>query len=222
MMKVYDGIYFIPGRLYDSNVIFLKGDVNVIVDTGTGSFLEYLISEIRKCVVDIEDIDWIVDTHCHHDHTGANYEFKKKSNAKIAIHEKDLNPLQEGDQRITGAWIFGQTAVPVEVERTLNEGDVLKLGNYDFEVIHAPGHTIGCICLYNAENQILISGDVVFSHGGIGRVDTPTGDSSQMKESIRRLTELDVELLLPGHGPSVSEDAEEHILRSYRMAEMFL
>jgi hydroxyacylglutathione hydrolase len=84
----------------------------------------------------------------------------------------------------------------------LKEGE-LMVDDMAFQVIHTPGHSPGSICLYWPEMKALFSGDVVFNQG-IGRVDLPGGDGEALKQSIERLTRLEVEYLLPGHGDIVS------------------
>ena len=90
----------------------------------------------------------------------------------------------------------------------LEEGDKIA----DFEVIHTPGHTSGGICLWDGEN--LISGDTIFAGGGVGRMDIG-GDYQDMKNSVKKLMELDVKNIYPGHGPIVEGIGKEHIRMSY-------
>lgn len=206
-MKKFNDITMIEGIGFDSN-IYLFDDV--IVDTGTGENFEYVLNSIKNAGFNIaEDIRRIVNTHCHFDHTGGNHFF----NAKIAIHEKDAPALENGDINATAAYMFGKPLEPVKVDFHLKEGDKIN----DFEVIHTPGHTIGGICLYDGET--LISGDTVFADGGFGRFDIG-GDINMLKTSIEKLSELDVEYLLPGHGPAVS-NGSEHINMSYRIIKSF-
>jgi glyoxylase-like metal-dependent hydrolase (beta-lactamase superfamily II) len=96
------------------------------------------------------------------------------------------------------------------VDIELEEGDKIA----DFEVIHTPGHTKGGICLWDGES--LISGDTIFAGGGVGRMDIG-GDYNDMKNSVRRLTELDVKNIYPGHGPIVENNGKEHIRMSYSL-----
>ncbi|MDD1715868.1 MAG: MBL fold metallo-hydrolase, partial [Methanolinea sp.] len=81
----------------------------------------------------------------------------------------------------------------------------------DLVVIHTPGHTPGSICLYHAEERALISGDTVFTEGGFGRFDFPGGSRDTLLSSLRRLADLDVEGLYPGHGTPVQRGGNAHI-----------
>ncbi|MGZ7108054.1 MAG: MBL fold metallo-hydrolase [Methanobacterium sp.] len=206
-MKKFNDITMIEGIGFDSN-IYLFDDV--IVDTGTGENYEYVLNSIKNAGINIaEDIKRIVNTHCHYDHTGGNHFF----DAKIAIHHSEVFALEKGDINATAAFMFGRPLEPVKVDFHLKEGDKIN----DYEVIHTPGHTIGGICLYDGET--LISGDTVFADGGFGRFDIG-GDIAMLKASIQRLSELDVENLLPGHGPAV-KNGSEHIKLSNKIIKQF-
>lgn len=205
-MKKINDVLMIEGLGSDSNIYVFD---EVIVDTGTGENIEYLRDSLKKANLNISDISLIVNTHCHYDHVGGNRYF----NSKLAIHEKDAPALENGDPIATVAQMFGRSLEPQEIDFKLTEGD--KIG--DFEVIHTPGHTIGGICLYNGKT--LISGDTVFAGGGFGRYDIG-GDITMLRESLEKLSKLDVEYLLPGHGPAV-DNGSEHINLSNRMIKGF-
>jgi hydroxyacylglutathione hydrolase len=195
MEKIND-IACIEGLGYDSN-IYLIGDV--IVDTGTGMNQNYVFSEIQKAGMDPADITKIVNTHCHFDHIGGNPLFS----ADIAIHHLEAPALEKGDERAMVSYMFGKSVPPMEVKTKLHEGDKIN----EFEVIHTPGHTSGGICLWDGE--VLISGDTVFSNGGFGRLDVG-GSLIDMIQSLEKLKKLDVQYLLPGHGPW-TDNGGQHI-----------
>ncbi|MFB2622880.1 MBL fold metallo-hydrolase [Methanothermobacter marburgensis] len=189
MIQKFDNIIAIEGTLFDSN-IYILGDT--VVDTGTGMNPDNLMRKIRGAGVEPGSIKHIVNTHCHFDHTGGNRLF----DADIAIHSLDAEALREGDDAKTVAYMFSASMEPMEVAVEIGDGDFIG----DFEVIHTPGHTPGCICLYDGRS--LISGDTVFADGGFGRVDVG-GDINELVESIKKLMKLDIEYLFPGHGPWV-------------------
>lgn len=197
-------VVFILGYNYDSNYYLI--DDNILVDTGAGLNKDYLFSKIRENGVEPDDIELIVNTHCHFDHIGGNHFFP---DAKIAIHKLDAISIKNKDTLGTSMSVFeneGNCRVDIELE----EGDKIA----DFEVIHTPGHTKGGICLWDGES--LISGDTIFAGGGVGRMDVG-GDFDDMKNSVRRLTELDVKNIYPGHGPIVENNGKEHIKMSYSL-----
>jgi len=196
-----NNILVIPEYIMDSNC-YLIGDM--LVDTGTGTNKDYLVSQLEKYGVRIEDINLVVNTHCHFDHIGGNHFFE---NAEIAVHSLDAVSMRNKDTLGTmgNAFLDGDNS---RVDIELEDGD--KIGG--FEVIHTPGHTSGGICLWDGVN--LTSGDTVFANGGVGRTDIG-GNWGDLKESVFRLTELNVVNLLPGHGPVVKGNGYEHINLSY-------
>jgi glyoxylase-like metal-dependent hydrolase (beta-lactamase superfamily II) len=84
----------------------------------------------------------------------------------------------------------------------LQEGE-LHAGKKTFEIYHTPGHSPGSISIYWPEKKALFTGDVVF-YGGVGRTDFQEGNSKLLMKSIERLSQLDIDLLLPGHGEVVT------------------
>ena len=195
-------IAFIIGFNMDSNCYLI--DKNILVDTGAGHNKDYLFSKLQENGVEPEEIEMVVNTHCHFDHIGGNHFFP---NAKIAVHKLDTVSIRNEDTLGTSMSAF-DVADNSRVDVELEEGDKIA----DFEVIHTPGHTKGGICLWDGEN--LISGDTIFAGGGVGRMDIG-GDYQDMKNSVKRLTELDVKNIYPGHGPIVENNGKDHIRLSY-------
>lgn len=147
----------------------------------------------------------IVLTHCHFDHTARVREIAAMCNAKVAIHSLDAPALMNDLKSV--AIFFGERAPSITSDVLLSEGDSIGL----LKVLHTPGHTPGSICLYDAENRILFSGDTVFTEGSFGRYDLPGGNFQSLKSSIRRISSLDIEGLYPGHGIPVHEGGRGHI-----------
>lgn len=202
MPKIND-IIVIEGMGYDSNVYVFE---DIIVDTGTGQNMDYILKSIEEAGSSVDDLSLIVNTHNHYDHIGGN----RYLDLEVAMHHNDARALEEGDEDALLATMFGKTMEKMEVSRKLNEGDKI----HDFEVLLTPGHTSGSICLYDGET--LISGDTVFSGGGFGRVDLG-GDMGDMRKSLERLSKLDIKYLLPGHGPAV-EDGFRHVKLACEMS----
>jgi glyoxylase-like metal-dependent hydrolase (beta-lactamase superfamily II) len=155
--------------------------------------------------IEPEDIGLIINTHCHPDHCEANESLVVRSKARpgkpvqslIAIHQDEEEYRREMGEimaRMSGRGIRFEPSFYLE-EGDLNLG---KEGNLNLTIIHTPGHSPGSICIYWPDNRVLITGDVLFS-GAIGRSDLPNGNGKLLKRSIERLSELDIEYLLPGH-----------------------
>lgn len=147
-------------------------------------------------------IHLIANSHGHIDHVFDNAALKRASGARLAIHPDDA-------YRLSGENIYGFDVEASVAEHDLREGDNLEIGNLRFRVMHTPGHTEGSVCLYEADQRLLLSGDVVF-RGSYGRTDLPGGDDEQMVASLKRLVgEIPpATRILPGHGPETTMAAE--------------
>ncbi len=195
-MKLTNNLYLYPEQgMFDCNTYVITGSPGIIIDPGAVMFLPALIDSIKKDGIDPKSLNIITNTHLHGDHCGANEAFKQISGAKIAIH-----PLQKKFYNmvvIEGAGFFGLPPTEFKEDACL-DNDRLSTGDMEFELIHTPGHSPDCVCFYCRQAGVLICGDVLFDHN-TGRVDLPGGNADELKESIDRLSQLEVEYLLPGH-----------------------
>ena len=107
--------------------------------------------------------------------------------------------------------------IPLLLPSSSREGH-LSLDGLEMNIFHTPGHSPGSITLYWPSLKALFTGDLVFKEG-LGRTDLPGGDGSKLKESIKRLAELDVEWLLPGHGEIIS--GAEKVRKNFAEIEQF-
>jgi len=94
---------------------------------------------------------------------------------------------------------------PVNIEKFIEDKQIIEFGNSSLEAIHVPGHSLGSICFYSEDDKILISGDVLF-HNSIGRSDLPGGNHEQLIKGIRtKLFKLHNDVMVyPGHGNETS------------------
>jgi glyoxylase-like metal-dependent hydrolase (beta-lactamase superfamily II) len=195
-MKLTDNLYFYPEKgMLDCNTYVIRDDTSIIIDPGSSQSLPALVEDLSKDRINPEDIDIITNTHLHGDHCWANEAFKKLSGAQITIH-----PIHKKFYDITvieAAKFFGFQAMEFKEDSHLDDNK-LNTGNLEFELIHSPGHTPDSICFYCKKEGILICGDVIFNQN-TGRVDLPGGSADELKQSIERLSQLEIEYLLPGH-----------------------
>jgi len=195
-MKLTDNLYFYPEKgMLDCNTYVIRDDLSIIIDPGSTQFLTELIQDLHQDGIEAKDIDIITNTHLHIDHYWANEAFGKISGAKILSH-----PLQKKfyDTTVIGtSRFFGLQAVEFKEDDCLDNSQ-LNSGDMEFELIHSPGHSPDSICFYCKKEKSLICGDVIFNEN-TGRVDLPGGNTDELKHSIEKLSQLEVDYLLPGH-----------------------
>jgi len=197
-MKLKDGLYFYPWlslRENNCNSYLLTGEVMTLIDVGHLRHLPRLIGEMERDGLSLDNLTLIISTHLHPDHH-EGVEFFRGDAILVAFHQEEERHLRE-----YGYQLYQAMGLDIPTRRPnfyLREGELL-LGKESWQVIHTPGHSPGSVSLYWPRGKVLITGDVLFQQG-VGRTDFYEGDSELLAESIKRLSSLDVEYLLPGHG----------------------
>jgi hydroxyacylglutathione hydrolase len=187
----------------------------ILADTGSGSAAvidpawdgQEIFRAAQKKGWRIEQI-WV--THAHFDHIGGVKSLLDAVSNPVTVA---CNPEDRilWDER-GGAPYFGLSIdLPPEPDHWLSQGEILHLGQFEFEVRHVPGHTPGHVVFSCKAEGLLFCGDVIFK-GAIGRTDLPGGDTDQLLSSIHSqvLSLPDETRLLPGHGPATTVADERH------------
>lgn len=161
---------------------------------------------ILECINKIHgSLKAIYLTHCHGDHIAALEEIfclYKENNLKIYIHENDKPGIFDDDKNCK--YILSEpnfSCLKLEDICSVSEKDLLRIGNIQLEVISTPGHTNGSSILYEKEENILFTGDTLFSEC-FGRTDLKSGNMQDMKQSLNKIfSRFDSNLVIyPGHG----------------------
>ncbi|HEX5369776.1 MAG TPA: MBL fold metallo-hydrolase [Dehalococcoidia bacterium] len=199
-----------------------------IIDPGWNADVTYesLRDQLAEIGVSFGDIRQIIVTHIHPDHYGLAARVKSESDAEILVHEKDVEFLHWRANHFPNtdidAWFTGHGMPPVEggwrslgvgtradrwlvaepADRTIADKETLRLGDFSLEVMWTPGHSPGHACFYEAEKELLLTGDHVLPtispNVGLwpGTEEDPLGDYLR---SLRRLRGLAVRRVLPAH-----------------------
>ncbi|MFN3362586.1 MAG: MBL fold metallo-hydrolase [Allorhizobium sp.] len=208
-------------EFYRCNIWHVRGrDRDMLVDSGMG------VVSLREWVPLVTERELIaVASHTHFDHIGCHHEFECR-----AVHsaEADLlaDPTRENtlaDPYVTDD-IFD--ALPPEpycskcyavkrapATRLLEDGDMVDLGDRQFEIIHTPGHSPGGIALYEKATEILFSGDILYDGPLIE--DTYHSNANDYHASMERLLRLKVRLVHGGHFPSFSGERYRELITGW-------
>ena len=155
-------------------------------------------------------VKYLINTHGHFDHVGANKRLKEVTGAELLIHSEDEPMLSELSSH---ARAFGLSADNSPgADRYLSDKDEITFGDSTLRVIHTPGHSRGGVCLYDEADGLLFAGDTLFA-GSIGRTDLPGGSFDTLISSIRNkvFTLPDDTVVHTGHGPETSIGREKKI-----------
>ncbi len=169
-------MFFKQIQRHGDNFSYVIGDESTkeaaVVDSS------YNADEVAQTIKNMQlTLKYIINTHCHSDHTAGNAELQQAFRAKIVAHKQSkTNP-----------------------DLKIDDGDVLKVGAIPIKVIYTPGHTVDSVCLL-VNDEKLLTGDTLFV-GECGRTDLPGGNAKSMYESLfNKLLKLNGEVeVYPGH-----------------------
>ncbi len=225
--RIRDDLYLITPHYYwynRANLWLIKGQTqDLLIDTGLG------ISSLRQYIASLIDKPLLaIASHVHFDHSGGMHEFDHR-----AIHAAEAEALRTGDDYAAlcspaqgwvhedhfellpypGFTVEQYTLNPAEPTQILQAGDLLDLGNRALEVLHLPGHSPGCIALYDARSQELFSGDVIYEGELLDQLHCshiPT-----YVATYERLQQLPVETVYPGHYSIFGRERYHQITQDY-------
>ena len=153
------------------------------------------------------EITHILLTHTHFDHVGGLSEVKNISGAPIYVHPDAIEMLN--NTTMSAAFFGVRVPPPPQPDEMLEEGQLIRVGKLEFQVLDTPGHAPGHVSFYLQKYRVLLDGDVLFQNG-IGRTDLPGGDYEVLMNSIKKklLTLPKETKVFSGHG-SPTTIAEE-------------
>ncbi|WAC08856.1 MAG: MBL fold metallo-hydrolase [Thermodesulfobacteriota bacterium] len=201
-MQISDNLHAFlwnSSAINNCNTYLIDGATRVLIDPGHLNLFEHVQKGLTILGMEIPDIGLVINTHAHPDHIEAVQLFNKKEGL-TAISEEEWRFVKEMRDFIDS--VFGINIDAIAPKFFLQEGDLVVNG-LELKVFHTPGHSPGSLSVYSPKQKVLFTGDLIFKNG-IGRTDLPGGNSTLLKKSVERLRELEIEILLPGHGEIIS------------------
>ena len=230
MYQITENLYaiFTKGKFLNYFLIANR-DTLTVIDIALGSSdVDRLEHELSEKSWSIEQVKYILITHAHPDHIGGLAELQKRTNAHTYVHRLDA-PIVRGEQsqvfadvnevgfftRMMISMMKGNTTTPARVDTELTDGDVLNDILHGLEVIHLPGHSYGHSGFWLPAERILIGGDVMMNFPwGLGfPLRMPSPDWVAVKDSIRKVADMNPKMLCVAHGSLVTENVSEKINR---------
>ncbi len=210
MKRLAPGVWRVKEVPYPSINVYLAE--NVLIDAGRKWDKRRIFSELEGI-----EIGEVALTHVHPDHQGCAKWVCEARGVPLACHAGDVDamegraPVGSGDHLIPKIYDKIWTGPPHKVDRVLDEGDEVA----GFRVIHAPGHAPGEVIFFRDSDRVAICGDVVRNMSYLTLMpgvrqppDEMTYDPAENRRSIRKLAALEPSLILPGHGPAITDTAE--------------
>jgi len=213
------GIFQIRGLKGSSHSYVIKGAyLNLLIDSGSDHNFPVLERGLSEIGLRVRDIDLVINTHEHCDHIGANRYFQ--GHAMVAAYRLAASKMIEGDYYVTMYKGNDLNEIPMRVHLWLENMMRVDLGNYSLRIFHTPGHTSGCICIYEATQRLLFSADTLFAGGTLSYI-AESGSIGDYIDSLMRLRCFGLEALYPGHG-RISTTPIDDIDRAIENARVLL
>ncbi len=198
------------GRRLGVNVYLIDGGTEfALIDIGYLDATADIVELIRKMDFNLSTCKVIIATHADADHIQGLAKARELLKTKVAAHPLSVEPLESGDEILTYASIkaqgFSIPMPPCKVDVTLDEGDVIDIGNVQLTTWHTPGHTAGQLAF--KMDKLLFSGDNIYKDSCVGAIDAHHGSNiPDFIASLKRIKADDAEFLLPSHGPVFRRD----------------
>lgn len=199
---------FERGWLSANNILFVDDEDTVLVDTGYVTHAPQTVALV-EAVLQGRPLARIVNTHLHSDHCGGNGALQARWQPRTAIPAAEAEAVAAWDTDALSYVATGQQCDRFTFDSVLQDGDVLRLGGIDWQVVAAPGHDPHAVMLFAPAQRILISGDALWENGFGVIFPELEGESGFAEQAavLERIAELDARVVIPGHGRMFAEVA---------------
>lgn len=168
-----------------------------LVDAGCGNSEQKLLENIKNCGIELKQIEYLLLTHCHFDHSGGGRFIKEITGCYTIAHQLDAVYIEKGENTVTAADWFNKEMEAFPIDIKLKEPtENIDLGNRIIQAIHIPGHSPGSVAylMESDGNRVLFGQDV---HGPLHS--SLKSNKEDYRESLKRLLSLEADILCEGH-----------------------
>lgn len=214
-MEILSGIHEVPGILW-SNIYLIEDKKLALVDAGPAWSPGAVLKYIRSIGRNPDDLDLILATHGHPDHTSGALTLSRTTGARVVAHVRDTMVHSDHEVSFGYMGVFNSLKVPLPflkrtpVHQTVADGQMLPLLG-GIRVIHTPGHTPGSVAYLHEGQGVVFTGDTLFSDGErLSRsVPFPGYQEAQYRGSLEHLASLEFQTLCGGHGTPLISNASD-------------
>jgi glyoxylase-like metal-dependent hydrolase (beta-lactamase superfamily II) len=190
-----------------SNNVVLHAESTTVIDSGYGAHAQQTIALLEHALKG-NPLARLVNTHCHSDHMGGNAAVQKRFPCRTSIPEGEAPLIDRWDERELILSSADQRAEQFAYDDTFRDGNTLRMGEYEWQVIAAPGHDTHAVMFYSPETRVLISGDALWENGFGAVFAQLFGRETALAETrttLERIAGLGCEVVIPGHGRPFGE-----------------
>jgi glyoxylase-like metal-dependent hydrolase (beta-lactamase superfamily II) len=209
---------FERGWLSSNNVLFADAERATLIDTGYVSHASQTLALVQQAL-GTRKLDTIINTHLHSDHCGGNALLQQTYACATLIPSSEERAVREWDEHALTFRATGQHCERFTFTGTLSHASTLKLGGFDWNVLGAPGHDPHSLMLHSPEARVLISADALWENGFGVIFPELEGESGFAEERavLERIAQLDVDIVIPGHGAPFTDVARALEVASSRL-----
>jgi glyoxylase-like metal-dependent hydrolase (beta-lactamase superfamily II) len=237
-MQISETIYlvgseqFALSHILDCNCYLIDyGEGLALIDTGLGLGVEDMLRNIRSHGFDPKSLTHILITHYHLGHWGGAPKLREITDAKLCVPASARYWLEHVAEDLTiqqnlqfGRWPKDLDPKSCSPDEVFNDGDRIRLGGGSVDAIVVQGHTKDSTCFLWEHNgyRAIFTGDVVFYSGMIGLINSEGSSLDDYRRDMKKLEDLEIDGLFPGHSVFVLRNGQKHIDRAIRKLADFV
>ena len=218
-MKILENLWQVGGAGYttveDAAVYLVRfGEKAVLIDAGCGNEPEALDENISEVLPPEVEIEYLLLTHCHYDHTGGAEAVRNRYGCRIVAHRLDAAYLESGDNTVTAANWYGARMNPLKIDHKIEEKkETFRIGRGKLTAYHCPGHSPGSVVYFAQIDSIR----VLFGQDVHGPLEASfLSDRENYTRSLRFMMSLNADILCEGHfGIYRGKEKISHFIQQY-------